>query len=367
MAFFSSAPLWMRSASHGFTEKTPFFDTHSVTIWQNIRVFFMFCQLNWSAATGGGVRKDKSYDGSRRRIVLHPCFLVAHAYQRGLESGKWTTQAGASRALNVSQTDLSIALRMGSLPAELLEMFADISQVTTHTVRVIREVIEQEGLEAVLERIRPHSAAAGKLPAKAVLALVKGRMLNSIKAASVTRRDRFIHPSPELPMSISNRYHRGIVNGEWTSYSGCSRTLRLSRRNISDAVSIGRLSPAVRSLFRESDLTFSVGRKLLSLEKAVGTSTLISRAKKIRDMDKTYADEQILRELDGAKLPQGSPFTRLRIKKGRRAGQLIIECNHPDFLFRYRRDMETALNQVVKRITHAEDRQKQFALCRSFL
>jgi hypothetical protein len=35
-------------------------------------------------------------------------------------------------------------------------------------------------------------------------------------------------------------------------------------------------------------------------------------------------------------------------------------------LLRYRRDMETALNQVVKRITQAEGRQK-FALYRTFL
>ncbi|PTB30344.1 hypothetical protein C9I56_02995 [Paraburkholderia caribensis] len=294
---------------------------------------------------------------------------MAYLYQRGLESGKWTTQADASRALNVSQTDLSVALRMGSLPAELLEMFADISQITTYTVRVIRGVIAQEGQEAVLERIRPHITAGLKLPAKAVLALVKGRMSDAMKAAvsAGTEEDRFPRRSQDLPMAVSDRYHRGIVNGDWTSYSGCSRALRISRRNISDAVSIGQLPPGVRSLFRESDLTFAVGRKLLSLEKAVGTSTLIRNAKNISDIVDKYAPGQILRELNGENLPPGLTFTRLRIKKGRGAGQLIIECNHPDFLLRYRRDMETALNQVVKRITQAERRQEEFALCRSFL
>lgn len=311
--------------------------------------------------------KDKSRNRSRQRVVLHPCFLVAYLYQRGLESGKWTTQADASRALNVSETNLSVALRMGSLPAELMGMFADISQVTAHTVRVIRGVIAQEGQEAVLKRIRPHITAGGKLPAKAVLALVKGRMSNSAKAVSAARRDRFIHRSPDLPMSISNRYHQGIVNGEWTSYSACSRALRIPRRNISDAVSIGQLPLAVRSLFSESKLTFAVGRKLLAISRVVTNSTLIKRSNDISYLAESYTSGQLLRELNGESLPPGAHITRLRIRKGRGAGQLIIECNHPDFLLRYRRDMETALNQVVKRITQAEDRQKQFAVFRSFL
>jgi hypothetical protein len=255
---------------------------------------------------------------------------------------------------------------MGSLPAELMGMFEDISQVTAHTVRVIRGVIAQEGQEAVLERIRPHVTAGGKLPAKAVLALVKGRMSNSAKAVSAARRDRFIHRSPDLPMSISDRYHQGIVNGEWTSYSACSRALRIPRRKISGAVSIGQVPLAVRSLFSGSKLTFAVGRRLLAIARVVDNSTLIERSNDISYLAKSYTSGQLLRELSGESLPPGARFTRLRIRKGRGAGQLIIECNHPDFLLRYRRDMETALNQVVKRITQAEGRQK-FALYRTFL
>ena len=312
--------------------------------------------------------KDKRHNGSRRRRGLHPCFLVAHLYQRGLESGEWTTQAEASRALKVSQTDLSIALRVRSLPAELLGTFADISQVTTHTVRVIRGVIAQDGLEAVLQRIRPHITAGGTLPAKAVIALVKGRMSYAMKAAaSAARRDMYVPPSPDLPMSISDRYHRGIVNGEWTSYSACSRALCIPRRNISDAVSIGQLPSAVRFLFSGSKLTFAVGRKLLAISTLVGNSTLIERSNAISYLAHSRTSAQLLRELKGESLPPGARITRLRIKKGRGAGQLIIECNHPDFLLRYRRDMETALNQVVKRITSAEGRQKEYALYRSLL
>lgn len=300
--------------------------------------------------------------------MLDPCFLVAHLYQRGLESGEWTTQAEASRALKVSQTDLSIALRVRSLPAELLGLFADISQVTTHTVRVIRGVIAQDGLEAVLQRIRPHITVGAKLPAKTVLALTQGRMTNAMKAAaSASRRDMYISRSLDLPMAVSDRYHRGIVNGEWTSYSACSRALRISRRNISDAVSIGQLPTAVRCLFSGSKLTFAVGRKLLALSTLVGNSTLIQRSNDLNYLADSYTSGQLLRELDGERLPPGARITRLRIKKGRGAGQLIIECHHPDFLLRYRRDMETALNQVVKRITRAEDRQREYALCRTFL
>ncbi|CAN7430075.1 hypothetical protein LJR267_002854 [Paraburkholderia hospita] len=305
----------------------------------------------------------------RRRIDQRSCILVASRYKEGFARGEWTTQAGASRALGVSQAELLMALRWNSLPVELLGMFAEAAEISAHTVRVIRDVMARDGLETVLERIRPHITVGRQLPAKAVLALVKGRTSDAMKAAALAGReeDRFVPRSQDLPMSLSDRYHRGTVNGKWTSYSACSRALRISRRNISDAVSIGQLPPGVRYLFKESHLTFAVGRKLLAIERVVGTSTLIGRANEIRGIARKYTAGQILRELNGENLPPGSPFARLRIKKGRGAGRLIIECNHPDFLLRYRREMETALNKVVKHIVLAQEREKQSALFQPFL
>ncbi|MEX3931222.1 hypothetical protein AB4Y32_05260 [Paraburkholderia phymatum] len=309
------------------------------------------------------MKKHISRSEPRRGNALRRCFLVTYLYQRGLESGEWTTQAAAARALNVSQSELSMALRMSSLPEELLSIFADRTEVSSHTVRVIREVMARDGLETVHERIRQHVTAGIQLPAKAVLALVKGRMSEARKAAASAGReeDRPIPRSQELPMALSDRFHRGIVDGEWTSYSACSRALRISRRKISDAVAIGQLPPGVRSLFWESQLTFAVGRKLLAIERRVDTRELDARANKIRYIADKYTAGQVLRELNGENVPLG-PFSRLRVKKGRGAGRLIIECDHPDFLLRYRREMETALNKVVRKIAADQEIEKHSTL-----
>ncbi|TCG03483.1 hypothetical protein BZM27_48135 [Paraburkholderia steynii] len=283
-----------------------------------------------------------------RAIYQRSCLLVVVQYEWGLARGEWTTQAGASRALGISQAELSTALQFDSLPAELTDMFAEPAEISCHTVRVIRGVIARDGLETVRLRIRQHVAAGSKLPTKAVLALVKGRLSDARKALPPS--GKIITRSPDLPRYISDRFHLGIVNGEWTGYTSCSRALRISRRNISEAVSIGQLPDSVRSLFKETELTFAVGRKLLALEIDLGSKELLARASYIRSSAHEHTANHLLRELKGENVSPGE-FSRLRIRKGRGSKRLIIDCDHAEFLFRYRREMEAALNQVVRKLT----------------
>lgn len=288
----------------------------------------------------------------RRSILETSCYVVALRYEEGLARGDWTTQADASSALGVSQAELSIALRLDSLPADLIGLFAQHTEISSHAVRVIRDVIARDGLETVQLRIQRHVADNIKLPAKAVLAVVKGRLSVSGKALSASRIDgkEIITGSQDLPRYISDRYYLGIVNGEWKSYSGCSRALRISRRSISDAVSLGQLPDRVRSLFKEAELTFAVGRKLLALEKDLGRKELLMRASNIRNVPYEHTADHVLRELKGENVSPGEIF-RLRIRKARGSKRLIIDCDYAEYLFRYRREMEAALKQVVKKLT----------------
>lgn len=288
----------------------------------------------------------------RRSILETSCCVVALRYEQGLARGEWATQADASRALGVSQAELSIALRLDSLPAELIGLFAEHTEISSHTVRVIRDVIARDGLETVQLRIQRHVADNIKLPAKAALAVVKGRLSVSGKALSASRIDgkEIITGSQDLPRYISDRYHLGIVNGEWKSYSGCSRALRISRRSISNAVSLGQLPDRVTTLFKDADLTFAVGRKLLAIEKDIGSEELLARASYIRHWADERTADQLLRELKRENVsPEELP--RLRIRKGRGSRRLVIDCDYAEFLFPYRREMEAALNQVVKKFT----------------
>lgn len=309
------------------------------------------------------MRENISRNRPRRPLGQRSCFLVSFQYKEGLARGDWTTQAGASRALGVSQAELSMALRLDSLPADLLRIFAKDTDVTSHTVRVISDVIAHDGLETVRDRIRPHAAAGSRLPAKVVLALMRGRLSGATKALPLPGRaeNELITRLQDLPAYVSNRYRLGTINGEWTSYSDCSRASGISRRNISHAVSIGQLPDSVKSLFKETDLTFAVGRKLLAIERNLGTNRLQARASDIRSMAHEHTAEYVLRELNGDNV-RPENFSRIRIKKGRGAKRLIIECDDAVLLLRYRREMEAALNKTVRKLTVSQKEQTERAL-----
>jgi hypothetical protein len=75
-----------------------------------------------------------------------------------------------------------------------------------------------------------------------------------------------------------------------------------------------------------------VGRKLLALEKDLGSKELLARASYIRYTAREHTADHLLRKLKGENVRPGD-FSRLRIRKGRGTKRLIIECDHAEFLF----------------------------------
>jgi hypothetical protein len=161
----------------------------------------------------------------------------------------------------------------------------------------------------------------------------------------------------DLPKNISDRYHLGVTQGEWNSFSACANALGISRRNISDAVAIREQPDSIRHLFREKALTFRVGRKLLALKRELGLDELVLRARK---KDSMYVvggrtADNILSEINDENIRPASSFRRIQIKKGRGPNRLVIECKAPKLLLRYRREIEKAISKVLKkRVTDVE-------------
>ncbi len=75
-----------------------------------------------------------------------------------------------------------MALKLAVLPDGLIELFEKPTEITAYSVRIIREVIARDGLEIVLQGIGPHVAAGSQLPARAVLATIKGQVAASRRA-----------------------------------------------------------------------------------------------------------------------------------------------------------------------------------------
>jgi hypothetical protein len=291
-------------------------------------------------------------DGLLRQLRKRDCFIIAHYYKDGLIKGKWTTQKGALAALGVSQAELSLALNVAALPAGVIGLFESPTGVTPYSVRVIREVIARDGLQTVLQRIGEHVAAGRKLSARAVLATIKGQ-------GSVSRRALRCFGNPEnkvlkktldSPRNISDRYHVGVTRGEWTSYSGCARALDISRKNIRDAVHIMALWGSLPVRISEAELTFTVGRKLLALDKELGRQVLFQRVRSLSPGVREATAETVLRELNGQNV-HPSDLSRIRIRKGRGTRRLIIECSDAGALFGYRRDLERAMRSVMKKVS----------------
>ncbi|WP_250465428.1 hypothetical protein [Caballeronia sp. GAFFF2] len=294
-----------------------------------------------------------------RLISRRSCLRLAQLYREGLTEGKWTTQLGALNALGVSQGDLSMAMQLHELPERIIDLFEDNIDISSHTVRVISYAIRRDGLSTVLRRIEQSGASGAKHSKKTVLSIVKGQALESKKMLrwSGQNPEKIVSRTLNLPKNISDRYHLGVTQGEWNSFSACAKTLHTPRRNISDAVAIRALPDAIRHLFHEEALTFSVGRKLLALKREIGLDELLSRA---RFKDSMYdvggrTSDNILSEINDENIRPASSFRRIQIKKGRGANRLVIECKDPKLILRYRREIEKAICKVLKkRVTDVE-------------
>lgn len=284
--------------------------------------------------------------------VCRPSGLIAHLYNGGLARGDWKTQKGALATLGISAAELSLALRCKSLPAEILDLFASPGGMTPYAVRVIIETIARDGLEAVTQRARPHLAAGNKFSERVALATLKGNTAASTRALNGKKTAEKLVPKgvPESPRNLSDRYHIGVLEGRWNTFSGCARQLDISRKMVGDAVKIEALMLAMPFAAGLDHVSFTSGRKFLALEKRLGRNELAKRLTVLVPNMRGASSEHLIRALAGANL-QPAGLGRIRITKGRGRKRLVIECDHATLLYKYRREFEQAMQQVLQRLT----------------
>jgi len=291
-------------------------------------------------------------DGLLRTFKRRNCFIISSCYEDGVAKGKWTTQKGALDALGVSKAELSLALKLHALPPGIIDLFESPTELTPYSVRVIRDVIARDGLQTVAQRIGQQLGAGRKLPARAVLAVIKGRVSAPRRALGRPRNaeNKVLKKTPDSPRNISSRYHGGVSRGEWTNYSACARALDIPRKNVRDAVYIKALCDNLPVRFSDAQLTFAVGRKLLALDKEFGRQALLNCVISLNLGMEGVTAGTVLRELNGENV-QRTDLSRIRIRKGRGPTRLIIECNNASLIFGYRRELERAMRKVLKKVS----------------
>jgi hypothetical protein len=298
------------------------------------------------------------HDNELIRIMkaVRKCFLIVHLYKDGLARGEWTTQKGALEALGISAAELSLALRLDALPAEIVDLFESPGAITPYAVRVISETIAKDGLEAVTQRAKPHLTAGNKFSTRVALATLKGNLAATTRAlrGKKTAKNAVPEGAPASPRNLSDRYHIGVLEGRWTNYSGCARELKISRKIVRDAVCIEALMLKMPCAPGLIEVSFTSGRKFLALEKQWGREMLVQRLTRLTSHMREASSDHLIRALVGANV-QPADLSRIRIRKGRGRNRLIIECNHASFLYMYRRQFEQAMQQVLKRLTESAE------------
>jgi hypothetical protein len=305
------------------------------------------------------------HDNDLIRIMkaVRNCSLIAYLYKDGLARCEWTTQKGALETLGISAAELSLALRLDALPAEIVDLFESRGSITPHAVRVISETLAKDGLEAVTQRAKPHLAAGSKFSTRVALATLKGNLVASTRAlrGKKTAQNAVPNGAPTSPRNLSDRYHIGVLGGRWASYSGCARELNISRKIIRDAVCIEALMLKMPYASGLTEVSFTSGRKFLALEKQWGREKLAHRLTLLTPHMQGASSDHLIRALVGANV-QPADLTRIRITKGRGRKRLVIECDHASFLYTYRREFEQAMQQVLKRLTQSPEGDEMFRM-----
>ncbi|CDY75857.1 hypothetical protein BGLT_00402 [Caballeronia glathei] len=287
-----------------------------------------------------------------RSITKRSSWILCFQFNQGASEGRWKTQSEAAKHLGVSCSDLSRALKIETLPEEILNLHESPTAITSHTIRMYQNAIAKDGLATVLSRVRQYPADTPKLSNRVVVSIVTGRMSASQLALKTAPRRSTI-TNESLPVDLATTYHEGILSGKWTSKSGGAQALNVSARTLREAIAIRDLPMDVRFLISTAPLTFKLGRKILRLAEEIGHQELHARAKKVEPTSAIRTAANVLDELERKHI-KAMRYTDVKVRRGRGNKHLIIACEDAKFLLKYRREIESAIRKVLeKRIKDA--------------
>jgi hypothetical protein len=208
-------------------------------------------------------------------LPLDPLALACY-YHHGLKAGLWTSISTARAALKdssilVSRDVFQRALRVYTLPNSVLGLFTEV-HLTNAAANTLLTIAKRDGLPELLQRSQ--ALNANDFPSTEALLEALGKRLEEIRTV----------PESEIavfPMLLAKEYIAGLESGRWSTQAEASLMLKVPRQHVVRAVQISRLPVELLELFNPNDLTFRVGRRLLSLKESIGLDLLINRASPI--------------------------------------------------------------------------------------
>ena len=207
----------------------------------------------------------------------HNPIALARTYQHGLKSGLWKTVGEAAAffrrtGIPVSWHTLQRAVEASALPIIVLSLFDGRRRLTNMAALELLAIQARDGLDELVHRSQS-VPASDAMPMRMLLDALAGPI--PLKRHAGHRKKR---APTELPLPLALAYADGLRDGKWASMRGASVALGHYANKVGLAVQIAGLPPEILSLFDRDDVTFWVGRKILSLARARGFDSLITAA-----------------------------------------------------------------------------------------
>lgn len=276
------------------------------------------------------------------------------------EIGERKTRAEVMEWLNVTGPQLSRGIQVVKLPSEILDLFSSPSELTDYYARKLLALIKREGLPTIIARARSHAAISNDRRAAVVIAALQAcppkarlgagkiptNMSHTIKRQVTLQSNN--ENRKRLPLDIAKDFKAGQARGEWRTITDGAKGLKLPRTTVSRAMSIDKLPDEVKRLFMGDTLTPAVGARLISIQNEIGMLQLKMNARDTERCSAIRPARTVLHELE---LSRGTSREKVKIhvRPGYQNKFLKIECSHMIVALLYRKEIEVAIRQIIKR------------------
>lgn len=288
-----------------------------------------------------------------------PALTLGQLFEIYTENGDRKTRAEVMEWLNVSGPRLSRGIQVAKLPSEILDLFSP-SELTDYYARKLLALVKREGLPTIIARARSHATISNdRRPAVAIAALQACPPKTRVGAGKIPtnmshtiKRQIALQPNNEirkrLPLDIAKAFKAGEARGEWRTITDGAKGLKLPRTTVSRAMSIDKLPDEVKRLFMDDTLTPAVGARLIAIQNEIGMLQLKSNARNTERCSAIRPAKTVLHELDLSRSTWREKV-KIHVRPGYQNKFLKIECSHMIVALLYRKEIEAAIRQIIKR------------------
>lgn len=289
-----------------------------------------------------------------------PALTLGQLFEIHPQIGERKTRAEVMEWLDVTGPQLSRGIQVAKLPSAILDLFSSSAELTDYYARKLLALIKREGLPTIIARAHSHAALSNDRRAAVVIAALQacppktraGAGKIPTNMSHTIKRRIALQPNDEirkrLPLDIAKAFKAGQASGEWRTITDGAKELKLPRTTVSRAMSIDKLPDEVKRLFMGGTLTPAVGARLIAIQNEIGMLQLKLNARNTERCSAIRPARTVLHELD---LSRGTSREKVKIhvRPGYQNKFLKIECSHMIVALLYRKEIEAAIRQIIKR------------------